>query len=195
MTVLLAPAPALSIGVLVARDATDYPALCGTTFAENGCSETILAMVARHARLFAVGWLLLWALPWWRGLRPYRIWWAVAVTAVLVAAPLRLADWPRLYSGFQVDQLFTDGSSLAEREDRADAAFSLITVLMVALPALLFFVFLLTDRRPRALTSGALAIVLLIPSIVILKHTYHPAQRARPCVTDTNTDANICAGD
>lgn len=57
---------------------------------KNQCEETLLGLATEHVVTFAVGWLLLWAVPWWRGVRRYRYALAVLVALVLIAAPLRL---------------------------------------------------------------------------------------------------------
>ncbi|MGC4748393.1 hypothetical protein ACLQ28_22465 [Micromonospora sp. DT201] len=39
-------------------------------------------------------WLLLWVIPWWRGLRTVRVLLAVAAaTVVLVLLPVRMFNW------------------------------------------------------------------------------------------------------
>jgi len=111
VTLVLAPAVAVSLGILVAESSTAYPAICDTAAASNGCQETVYGMVAVHARFFLAGWLLLWALPWWRRLRPYRIGAAVLVGLVLIAAPLRLVggvSFDGLFSMSHWDSLIRD---------------------------------------------------------------------------------------
>jgi hypothetical protein len=78
------------VGLFVAEGATDYPSICASVRLDNRCEETVLRMAAQHAVAFLVCWLILWAIPWWRGLRTYRIWLAVATALILVAVPLRL---------------------------------------------------------------------------------------------------------
>ena len=90
VTLVLAPALAISLSILVAESSTTYPTICEAAAATNGCQETVYGMIALHARFFLAGWLLLWAVPWWRRLRPYRIAAAALVALVLIAAPLRL---------------------------------------------------------------------------------------------------------
>ncbi|TDC01284.1 hypothetical protein E1091_03140 [Micromonospora fluostatini] len=65
------------------------PRLCDTGL-ENRCEEITLGMLAGHVVAFAAGWLLLWAVPWWRGLRTVRIVLAVVACVVLAAAPMRM---------------------------------------------------------------------------------------------------------
>lgn len=67
------------------------PALCEETTAYNMCEESILGVIGRHVVISAAMWLLLWVIPWWRGLRTLRVLLAIAATVVLVLLPLRMA--------------------------------------------------------------------------------------------------------
>ncbi|WP_167492980.1 hypothetical protein [Micromonospora ureilytica] len=51
-------------------------------------------LMDRHRDL--AGGLLLWAIPWWRGLRTVRVLLAVAATVVLVLLPVRMFNWSSL---------------------------------------------------------------------------------------------------
>jgi hypothetical protein len=55
--------------------------------------ETTYDVLGEHIILFATMWLLLWVVPWWRGLRPLRVLLAIVAFAVLVAMPIRMAGW------------------------------------------------------------------------------------------------------
>jgi hypothetical protein len=92
VTLLLGPAIAGSVGILgtMFTPVGSPAALCGPALADNRCEEVTLAVAGRHGMLFGVLWLLLLALPWWRGLRAARIALAVAACLVLVALPLRM---------------------------------------------------------------------------------------------------------
>lgn len=173
VTLLLAPILTAGLGFLMLADSDSYPRFCYPVVDENGCQEAIFAMFVLHARVFAVGWLLLWALPWWRGLRPYRAWLAVAAGAALLASPLRLMDWSAPYEAYHIDQLF--GQTSTEQWDfRKQAAAAIIAVLAVVAAVVTSVVLLLRDRRRKALAWAAVATLLLIPGIEILKYTYHP---------------------
>jgi hypothetical protein len=89
-TLVLGPALAATVMFFVALSARNYPSICAAVRLSNGCEETVLRMAAWHAFAFLVGWVLLWAVPWWRGLRTYRLWFAVALALILIAIPLRL---------------------------------------------------------------------------------------------------------
>ncbi|GIF21965.1 hypothetical protein BJ973_002290 [Actinoplanes tereljensis] len=89
-TLLIAPLLAGVLTFFVAEMTDDSPGICRSALADNRCEETVLRMVAQHTFAFLILWVVLWALPWWRGLRWYRVWFAVAATAVLLVAPLRL---------------------------------------------------------------------------------------------------------
>ncbi|MDG4805809.1 hypothetical protein O7634_03455 [Micromonospora sp. WMMD1120] len=67
------------------------PGLCEEAAADNMCEETTLRVVGWHVLIAGVMWLLLWAIPWWRGLRTPRTLLAVAATAVVVLLAVRLA--------------------------------------------------------------------------------------------------------
>ncbi|MGW5557922.1 hypothetical protein ACWER9_11930 [Micromonospora sp. NPDC003944] len=67
------------------------PSLCEEAVADNMCEETTLAVIGQHVLITGGIWLLLWIIPWWRGLRALRILLAVVATAVLVLLAVRLA--------------------------------------------------------------------------------------------------------
>ncbi|MFD2764266.1 hypothetical protein [Micromonospora eburnea] len=66
--------------------ASQPPEFCAEARLDNRC-ETTLAMLAGHVVLFVV----LWLVPWWRGLRTLRILLAILAAVVLVLAPIRMA--------------------------------------------------------------------------------------------------------
>ncbi|MFY1573397.1 hypothetical protein ACN26Z_00685 [Verrucosispora sp. WMMD703] len=87
----LAAAPLVACcTALLADDGQAYPSVCDPVRAVNGCEERVLGIVAGHVLSFAALWLLLWVLPWWRGLRMARILLAVIASAVVVALVLRI---------------------------------------------------------------------------------------------------------
>ncbi|MFC4149214.1 hypothetical protein ACFO0M_23435 [Micromonospora mangrovi] len=94
VTLVAAPVTAAAVGVLVLLGGgfDQSPTFCESALSDNRCEEKTLAMLGEHAVLFAAVWLLLWLVPWWRGLRTPRVLLAVAATVVLVAAPLRMMD-------------------------------------------------------------------------------------------------------
>ncbi|GAA2658416.1 hypothetical protein [Paractinoplanes durhamensis] len=89
-TLVLAPMLAGVLTFFVSALSAGYPRICLGVEAENGCEEAVLRMAGEHTVVFLALWLGLWALPWWRGLRRYRIVLAAAAFAVLLFAPLRL---------------------------------------------------------------------------------------------------------
>jgi hypothetical protein len=92
VTLVLGPASAAFIGVIMALQGVgSAPVPCEQVAADNGCEELTLGLLGGHAVGFGLLWLLLWLMPWWRGLRAARIWLAVAACAVLILAPLRMA--------------------------------------------------------------------------------------------------------
>jgi hypothetical protein len=157
VTLVLAPALAISIGILVAESSTAYPGICQAAAATNGCEETVSSMLVLHARIFAAGWLLLWALPWWRGLRAIRIGAAVALGAVLLAAPLRLVDW----GGIDLD--------LRDRSTR----YAVVIVLLIGLPLVGFVWSALTGHRWVAAAFVVLALVMGMPVYALARVAYH----------------------
>ncbi|WP_431879053.1 hypothetical protein [Micromonospora marina] len=92
-TLVAAPVLACVAGVLATFAAGNdgTPALCAESKAYNLCEETILGVAALHVAIAGGIWLLLWVLPWWRGLRTARVVLAVAATVVLVLLPVRMA--------------------------------------------------------------------------------------------------------
>ncbi|WBB70786.1 hypothetical protein [Micromonospora sp. WMMD812] len=91
VTLLAAPVIAGCVGMVVVLGADKPPALCASSSTDNRCEETTLAMWGEHAALFAAAWLLLWLVPWWRGLRVPRVLLAIIATAVVVAVPIRMS--------------------------------------------------------------------------------------------------------
>ncbi|MGV9215132.1 hypothetical protein ACTFTM_25000 [Micromonospora sp. RB23] len=69
------------------------PPLCKEAIADNMCEETSLRVIGLHVAIASAVWLLLWIIPWWRGLRTVRVLLAVAATVVLVLLPVRMFDW------------------------------------------------------------------------------------------------------
>jgi hypothetical protein len=97
---LLTPLVALVLGPAVTAAVTvllviggglgELPEVCARARPDNRCEEVTLGLAGQHMAVFGGLWLLLWVLPWWRGLRGVRVGLAVLAIAVLVAAPLRL---------------------------------------------------------------------------------------------------------
>jgi hypothetical protein len=205
-TLVLAPALAISMGILVAESSTAYPQMCAAAAATNGCQETVYAMVAVHARFFLVGWLLLWALPWWRGLRPYRIVAAVLVGAVLVAAPLRLvggASLDGLFSMSHWDGLIRDPGRTSTEVSRLSTGFLIAALVLVAVPAAGALWFAVRRRRWAALLCVLATIVLMAPSYELARLSYHASDRERqlqrvpdpdpPCQVHSGSN-DVCPG-
>ncbi|WP_327041682.1 hypothetical protein OG400_33130 [Micromonospora ureilytica] len=93
-TLVAAPVLACFVGVLGSLvDHNGPPPLCEEAVAANMCEETSLRVVGVHVVISGAMWLLLWAIPWWRGLRTVRVLLAVAATVVLVLLPVRMFDW------------------------------------------------------------------------------------------------------
>jgi hypothetical protein len=95
ITFVGAPVTAGLVGIfeLLAGGYGRIPAICESTLAHNGCEEATYRTLGDHLVLFAIVWLLLWAVPWWRGLRPMRVMLAIGAFAVLIALPIRIASW------------------------------------------------------------------------------------------------------
>lgn len=89
VVLLLGPALAAIVMFLGSSGYNGYPSVCPDA-APQQCGGVILGIVAEHVIAFAIGWLFLWAIPWRRGMRPYRYALAVVVLLVLIAGPLRL---------------------------------------------------------------------------------------------------------
>jgi hypothetical protein len=87
LTILIGPALTASIGFLVV--VSDNGEFCQRQ-PPNQCEEVTAALLTDHARLFVLALALLWAIPWWRGLRTTRLVLAAVTIAILVLAPLRL---------------------------------------------------------------------------------------------------------
>jgi hypothetical protein len=93
-TLVAAPVLAGIVGVLGnLPHQSGPPPLCETAVADNMCEETSLKVIGTHVAISGVMWLLLWIIPWWRGLRTVRVLLAVAATVVLVLLPVRMFDW------------------------------------------------------------------------------------------------------
>ncbi|MFF0234310.1 hypothetical protein [Micromonospora sp. NPDC005254] len=93
-TLVAAPVLAGIVGVLGNfGDHNGPPALCKKAVADNMCEETSLGVIGTHLAISGAMWLLLWIIPWWRGLRTVRVLLAVAATVVLVLLPVRMFDW------------------------------------------------------------------------------------------------------
>jgi hypothetical protein len=72
-----------------------------SSLTENACTSTEgnvgldcyaaeTALIQRHLAAFLIGWLLLWCLPWWRGLRRARLLIAALSVLPLVLLPLEM---------------------------------------------------------------------------------------------------------
>lgn len=147
VTLLLAPGIAISLGILVSLSSTS-PVDTGERAADD--------MLVLHARIFAVGWLLLWALPWWRGLRGIRIGAAVVTGLVLIAGPVRLFDWAGLFQG-QVPTI---------------DAYVVAYAVLIGIPIIGFVVSVVTGHR---LVAGAFVVVALIMGLPIYALAEHHA--------------------
>lgn len=90
---MAAPVLACLAGLVAGlRDRTSGPPeLCAEALGDNMCEETTLGVIGGHVIAFVALWMLLWLIPWWRGLRVPRIVVAVAATIVLMILPVRLA--------------------------------------------------------------------------------------------------------
>jgi hypothetical protein len=182
VTLVLAPALAISVGILVAESSTGYPAICDASAASNGCQETIFGLFALHARIFLLGWLLLWALPWWRGLRPYRIAGSVAVGAILLAAPLRLVSGVSLQGMFRMgdwDQYIRDPARTADEVSHLATAFAVTALLLLLVPVAAGVWFAVRHRRGAAAVCAVLALLMLGPGYQLARLNYHASDRAR----------------
>ncbi|WP_433535186.1 hypothetical protein ACQPZK_24275 [Micromonospora sp. CA-249363] len=96
----LVAAPVLACGVGLLGNIGDHngpPTLCEEAVVDNICEETSLGVIGLHVAIAGVMWLLLWIIPWWRGLRTVRVLLAVAATVVLVLLPVRMFDWSIRY--------------------------------------------------------------------------------------------------
>ncbi|MBY8871823.1 hypothetical protein K7640_08215 [Micromonospora sp. PLK6-60] len=93
LTLVAAPVLACAAGLLASllHPSPHSPALCQQALADNRCEETTLRVIGGHVAIAGGLWLLLWVVPWWRGLRPLRILLAVAATVVLALLPVRMA--------------------------------------------------------------------------------------------------------
>ncbi|RLP87670.1 hypothetical protein EAD89_18405 [Micromonospora sp. BL4] len=98
-TLVAAPVLACFAGVLGSLgDKNGPPALCEEAMAENMCEEASLGVIGGHVVISSAMWLLLWVIPWWRGLRTVRVLLAVAATVVLVLLPVRMFNWSFSYT-------------------------------------------------------------------------------------------------
>jgi hypothetical protein len=95
ITFVVAPLTAGVVGMFVwlVGSFGRTPAICESALADNGCEETTYGILGEHIIIFATMWLLLWVVPWWRGLRPLRVLVAIVAFAVLIAMPIRMAGW------------------------------------------------------------------------------------------------------
>jgi hypothetical protein len=206
VTLALAPAVAISVGILVGESATGYPAICDGAAARNGCQETVYAMFAVHARIFLVGWVLLWALPWWRSLRPYRIGAAVAVGAVLVAAPLRLAgavSLDGLLSLSHWDSLIRDPARTSTEVSHLSTGFLVAALVLTAVPAGFAIWFGARRRRWVALLCVLLTMAAMWPGYELARLSSHANDRERqlqrvpdrhpPCQVHSGSN-DVCRG-
>jgi hypothetical protein len=159
-----------------------------------------------HARFFLAGWLLLWAVPWWRRLRPYRIAAAVVVGLVLVAAPLRLLGSVSLDGLFSVshwDSLIRDPARTPQEVSQLATGFLVTGLMLVAVPVAGALWFAVRGRRGKALLCVLVAIVALAPGYELARLTYHASDRERqlqrtpdpnpPCQVHSGSD-DVCPG-
>ncbi|MEV6848361.1 hypothetical protein [Actinoplanes sp. NPDC051411] len=172
VTLLVAPALAVSVGILVAASST-------STTAEHTADSTLVL----HARIFAAGWLLLWALPWWRGLRDIRIGAAAVIGAVLVAGPLRLID-----------------ANLVFEEHSPDIpAYILVVIVLIGVPIVGF---VLSAIKRHFLLAGAFVIIALVMGLPIYalaaRHAggehRDPAGSAGPVCVMHSGSHDVCPG-
>ncbi|WP_433387587.1 hypothetical protein [Micromonospora sp. KLBMP9576] len=91
VTLLVTPVLAGCTAMVALLGADQPPALCEQVRPENGCEEATLTLLGAHLVVAAGMWLLLWLLPWWRGLRVPRVLLAVVAAGVVIAVPLRMA--------------------------------------------------------------------------------------------------------
>ncbi|MDI6103692.1 hypothetical protein QLQ12_34270 [Actinoplanes sp. NEAU-A12] len=91
VTLFAAPALVLFWGIVILGSSSESPAICDGVRAVNGCEELTWRVIRVHVLGFLGLWALLWALPWWRGLRRPRVLLALAAGVVLFAGLLRLA--------------------------------------------------------------------------------------------------------
>jgi hypothetical protein len=199
VTLGLAPALTISIGILVAESSTAYPEVCDAAATTNGCQETIFAILTLQSRIFFAGWLLLWALPWWRGLRRYRNWAAVAVGAVLIAAPLRFvsaATLDGMFSMYHWDEVFRGEARSADELSHLSVAFAVTALVIVALPAAGILRFAVTRRPWAAVLCAVLTITMLWPGYEFARLSFHASDQARRTrvVPDTNHPCQMHSG-
>ena len=92
-TLIFAPMAAGALGLFLWQqgDLDKSPAICKAVLADNGCEETTLSMLGEHLVFFGAAWLLLWLVPWWRGLLLPRVALALAVSAILIDVPIQMA--------------------------------------------------------------------------------------------------------
>jgi hypothetical protein len=93
VTLIFAPMAAGALGLFFWQqgDLDQSPAICKAVLADNGCEETTLGMLGEHLVFFGAAWLLLWLVPWWRGLLLPRVALALAVSAILIDVPIQMA--------------------------------------------------------------------------------------------------------
>ncbi|GID93391.1 hypothetical protein Adi01nite_28030 [Amorphoplanes digitatis] len=91
VTLFAVPTLVLFWGIAILGNSTGTPAICDGVRAVNGCEEATWAVIRVHVLGFLGLWALLWALPWWQGLRTPRVLFAAAAGAFLFAGLLRLA--------------------------------------------------------------------------------------------------------
>jgi hypothetical protein len=181
LTLLLGPAVAASLSLLVAEDSTSYPGLCDGVAAANGCQEAVTGMFAVHIWIFLAGWLLLWAVPWWRGLRAYRIGFAVLIGLVLLAAPLRLlgsTSVPGFFSLSPIDQMVDDHTRDPGDMAHTGVALTVAGAVLIGFPLALFVLFAVTGRQFARKFCVGLMIVALLPAALLLQQGVRQSDRA-----------------
>jgi hypothetical protein len=91
VTLFAAPMLVIFWGIVILGSGNGAPSMCDEVRAVNGCEELTWSLIRAHVLGFLGLWALLWALPWWRGLRQPRVMLALASGAVLFVALLRMA--------------------------------------------------------------------------------------------------------
>jgi hypothetical protein len=154
-TLVLAPAVTGIMLLLLAASSSLYPSVCDSVEAVNGCGEKVLGLLVLHFRIFAVLWVLMWALPWWPGLQKYRIALAVLAGLALAAAPVRMAGTPPNLDGTTVDKF----------------ALIVTAVVLLVVPITGVIIAAISRHQRAHRVCVGLAIVLFMPGLLIIKLT------------------------
>jgi hypothetical protein len=155
VTLVLALAVTGIMLLLLVGTSSLYPSVCDGVEAVNGCGEKVRDLLVLHFRIFAVGWVLIWAIPWWRGLHKFRIALAVLAGLALTSAPVQLAGTPANLDGT------TDGKF----------ALIVIAVVFVVVPIAGAIIAAISGHRRAYRVCLGLAVALLMPGLVIIKLT------------------------